>query len=157
MLSTYTFGRIHTIRWLHLLQAQQLLWSPPRSPSRCHEPWFVDTCFRMRQNFPVSAKSMLCLLERELDETTVVNFLNMDVINSFSAVLAARFPLCSITSTYVVVWALHDWTSMEIKCSRLLQIDFDNDNIFFKTFIVAVKEAINFNARKRKNVGHQFT
>ena len=83
------------------------------------------------KNFPVSAKSMLCLLERELDETTVVNFLNMDVINSFSAVLAARFPLCSITSTYVVVWALQDWTSMEIKCSRLLQIDFDNDNIFF--------------------------
>ena len=28
--------------------------------------------------------------------------------------------------------------------------------IFFKTFIVAVKEAINFNARKRKKVGHQF-
>ena len=83
------------------------------------------------KNLPVSAAQLRCLLERDSKENDWANFLNMDVINSFSAILGSRFPLCSITSTWIVVWALQAWTSMETKCSRLVKIDFDNDNIFF--------------------------
>ena len=83
------------------------------------------------KNVPVSASQILCLLERTPGETNRRNYLNMDVIMNYCAILASRNPLCSITSTWVIVWALDPKTSMEFKCSKLTSIDFDNDNIYF--------------------------
>ena len=83
------------------------------------------------KNLPVSAGQLLCLLVRDSDEIDRVNLWNIDVIKVFNAILASRFPLFSITSMWIVVWALQDFTTMEAKCSRLVQIDFDNDNIVF--------------------------
>ena len=83
------------------------------------------------KNLNVRADMVNCLLERLPGQDIRMSFLNSDIINSISAVLSTRHPLCSITSTYVGVWALETSTTIESKCSRLKMVDFDNDNIFF--------------------------
>jgi len=94
-----------------------------------HEPSSI--VMECAKNLDVRANMIYCLLERIPGEDIKMSFLNSDVINSLSAVLSTRFPLCSITSTYVGVWALETSITIESKCSRLKMVDFDNDNIFF--------------------------
>ena len=79
----------------------------------------------------ITPTSLICLLPDPLATNIRKFFLNDVVINSYSSVIATRYPRSSIASSFTATVLLSDKKTEVEKCRSLVYIDFNNDHIMF--------------------------